>query len=43
MLDYENEWEVVFTKEDRNDPARMLKVMKDTEDKYTDSKYVDDV
>jgi hypothetical protein len=43
ILDYENEWGVVFSDEDRKDPMRMLTVQKDTLDKYTDSKYLGEV
>ena len=43
ILDYENEWGVVFSDEDRKDPMKMLNVQKDTLDKYTDSKYLGDV
>ena len=43
ILDYENEWGVVFSDEDRKNPMKMLTVQKDTLDKYTDSKYLSDV
>ena len=43
ILDIENEWDIIFTEADRKDTIRAATVMKDTVDKYTDSKYVDDV
>jgi hypothetical protein len=43
LLDFENEWGVVFSDEVRKDGFKMLNVAKDTLDKYTDSKYLGDV
>ena len=44
ILDIENEWNTIFTEDDRKQGmARIAEVMKNTVDKYTDSKYLDDV
>ena len=44
ILDIDNEWNTIFTESDRKQGiARIAEVMKNTVDKYTDSKYLDDV
>ena len=44
MIDLENQWNNIFTEDDKNQGiARIAEVMKNTIDKYTDSKYLSDV
>ena len=43
VLDLEEEWGDIFTEEDRKDNVKQAMKFKDTCDKYTDTKYVDDV
>ena len=43
LLDLENDWHDIFSEDDRKDPVRQATVIKDTVDKYTDTKYVVDV
>jgi hypothetical protein len=44
MLDLENEWEGIITPEIRkNGPVEIYRVIRETEEKWTDSDYVDDV
>jgi hypothetical protein len=44
LLDIDNEWNVIFSEDDRKQGiGRIAEVMKDTVDKFTDSKYVDDM
>ena len=43
LLDLENEWGDIFSEDDRKNPVRQATVFKDTVDKYSDTKFVDDV
>ena len=43
LLDLQNEWGDVFGAEDRKDILKIVTIMKNTVDKFTDSKYMDQV
>jgi hypothetical protein len=44
LLDINKKWNIIFTEDDRKQGiGRIAEVMKNTEDKYTDTKFIDDV